>query len=102
MFYEDGCGLPGFEQPSCFPQVKILHVNDNYVNLGGAEKYLRETCIALEELGHEIVIITSQNNKPQGIPQKKVGLPRMSSFLFIILLGDVDRKRVIEHENPDV
>jgi len=82
--------------------VKILHINDNYVNLGGAEKYLRETCIALEELGHEIVIITSQNNKPQGIPHKKVYQLQVSSGLRSGLRMKNDIKRVVEHENPDV
>lgn len=31
--------------------MKILHINDNYCSLGGAEKYLLDICDALEEAG---------------------------------------------------
>lgn len=39
--------------------MKILHINDHYRDLGGAERYLLDTCAALEELGHKVIIIAS-------------------------------------------
>jgi len=43
--------------------MRILHINDHYRDLGGAETYLLDTCSALEEEGHRISIISSKGSR---------------------------------------
>ncbi|MFZ5907802.1 MAG: glycosyltransferase family 4 protein [Nitrospirota bacterium] len=39
--------------------MKILHIHSRYDRFGGGERYLFDLCDALEEKGHEIMVLSS-------------------------------------------
>lgn len=81
--------------------MKILHINDTYRFLGGAEKYLLDTCNALEELGHSIVIISSSEREHITVPARKEYFVRPSYGLRSALKIWDSYKEIIEKEDPD-
>lgn len=81
--------------------MKILHINDIYRDFGGAERYLLNTCSALEDLGHIVVIISSSEGEKIHIPGRREyflqpswgirsGLRLINAYKDIILKEDPD------------
>jgi glycosyltransferase involved in cell wall biosynthesis len=51
--------------------MKILHINEFYRDFGGAERYLFDVCAALENSGHQIVIIASSQGEHISVPGRR-------------------------------
>lgn len=82
--------------------MKILHINDNYCYLGGAEKYLLDICKELEGLGHQIIIISSSEKEHSSTPGRKEYFVKPSYGLKTGLkIWDI-YKRIVEKEDPDI
>ena len=82
--------------------MKILHVNDNYCHLGGTEKYLLDTCCALEEAGHQIVIISSSGRGHIRVQGRKEYFVKSSYGLRSGLRIWGIYKEIVERERPDI
>lgn len=82
--------------------MKILHINEYYRYFGGTEKYLFNICKSLEELGHEVVIVSSSEKESIHIPGRKEyfvkGTYGLRSGLEIKGLYE----ELINKENPDI
>jgi glycosyltransferase involved in cell wall biosynthesis len=82
--------------------MKILHINDNYCYLGGAEKYLLDICKELEGLGHQIIIISSSEREHSSTPGRKEYFVKPSYGLKTGLkIWDI-YKGIVEEEDPDI
>jgi glycosyltransferase involved in cell wall biosynthesis len=82
--------------------MKILHINDTYVELGGTEKYLLDLCAELERRGHQIIIISSTENKHISVKGRKEYFVKPSFFIRSGLKMWSLYREIIEKENPDV
>lgn len=82
--------------------MKILHINDNYRNLGGAERYLFDICKALEERGHQIVIISSIKNRHLKFPGRKEYFIQESAGIRSGLRTKDAIKKIVLEEEPHI
>ena len=82
--------------------MKILHVNEFYRDFGGAEKYLFDLCSALEQSGHQIVIISSSENKHISVHGRKEYFVKPSYGLRSGLKMWGVYKSILEEEKPDI
>ncbi len=82
--------------------MKILQINDTYRNLGGAERYLLGTCNALEEMGHQIVIISSAEKDHISVRGRKEYFVPPSYGARSTLKTWGIYSEIVERENPDI
>lgn len=82
--------------------MKIIHINEYYRDLGGAERYLFDICNALEEAGHEIVIISSSEKTSIRIQGRKEYFVNQSYGLRSSLKVKGLFEEIIKKENADV
>lgn len=81
--------------------MKIVHINEYYGDFGGTEKYLLSICKALEEMGHEIIIISSEKEAIH-VPGRKEYFVKGSYGLRSSLKIKGLFKEILEKENPDM
>jgi glycosyltransferase involved in cell wall biosynthesis len=83
--------------------MKILHFNEHYGNLGGAERYVKEVCGALLERGWEPVVVASSADAG-GIAEQGVRIHRLPpSFGLRSSWGAAGPlKQILDAERPDV
>ncbi len=81
--------------------MKIVHINEYYGDFGGTEKYLLGICKALEEIGHEIIIISSEKEAIR-VPGRKEYFVKGSYGLRSSLKIKGLFKEILEKENPDI
>lgn len=82
--------------------MKILHINDYYTSLGGSEKYLIDTCKALEDQGEETVIVSSSENEHISVPGRREYFVRPSFGLRTGLESWRLFEEIINREDPDI
>ncbi len=83
-------------------RVKIVHINEYYNGFGGTEKYLLSICKALEEMGHEIIIISSSEKEAIHVPGRKEYFVKCSYGLRSSLKIKGLFKEIVKKENPDI
>ncbi|MFN3533129.1 MAG: glycosyltransferase family 4 protein, partial [Candidatus Brocadia sp.] len=82
--------------------MKIVHINEYYGDFGGTEKYLLSICKALEEMGHEIIIISSSEKEAIHVPGRKEYFVKGSYGLRSSLKIKGLFKEILKKENPDI
>jgi len=82
--------------------MKILHINDNYCNLGGAEKYLLDICKALEEMGNQIIIISSSEREHISVQGRREYFVKPSQGLRSGLRIWSTYRDIVKREKPDI
>lgn len=85
-----------------FLLLKILQINEYHCNFGGAETYLLDLCKTLEEMGHEIVIISSREHAPIHVPGRKEYFFENSYGLRSTLKLKGIFEEIIKKEDPDI
>lgn len=81
--------------------MKIAHINEYYGDFGGTEQYLFTICKALEEMGHEIIIISSEKESIH-VPGRKEYFIKCSYGLRSSLKTQGLLKEILKKENPDI
>lgn len=82
--------------------MKILHINDYYCNLGGAEKYLLSICKTQEEMGNEVIIISSSEKEHISINgRKEYFVTPSGGFRSGFRMWNIYRD-IVKRENPDI
>lgn len=83
--------------------MKILHINEHYWILGGAERYLAEICAALVGRSWEVVVVTSSATATAGDPGPvRVHLLEPSFGLRSTRRAAAPLQRILDDERPDV
>jgi glycosyltransferase involved in cell wall biosynthesis len=83
--------------------VKILHINEHYGGLGGAERSVMEVCVALVERGLDQVVVASSAKTSAGSVQGVRVCTLAPSFgLRSTLKAVAPLKRILDAERPDV
>ena len=82
--------------------MKILQINNTYMNLGGSEKYLFDICAELERDGHETVILSSADFEHiQTDRRKEYFIPPSGGYRSgRIVFRQIEE--ILEMEKPDV
>ena len=84
--------------------MKIMQINDFYYPLGGAEIYFLDICKSLEELGHEVIVVSSSHQPKTSYRKKEYFLPSSrgikSSFKIFKIWNMF--KKIIKENNPDI
>lgn len=83
--------------------MKILHINEHYGNVGGAERYLSEICSAQGKRGDDPVVVASS----EGAIHNAAPPPRMYALTPSFGLRSARRtagslKRILRTERPDI
>lgn len=82
--------------------MKILHINVHGEILGGTEKYLYDVCSALQELGHQIILVVSSQHKGRNESRWiKYDVPWASGFLPS-RLQRYKIMAILQKEKPDI
>ena len=82
--------------------MKILHINDTYYELGGAEKYVLEISSAMEEMGHEVIIVSKSEGEHLTIQGRKEYFLRPSYGVRSGLRLWKVYRDILEKEEPDI
>lgn len=82
--------------------MRILHINEYYRCFGGAEKYLFDVCSALEQAGHQVVIISSSEKEHISVHGRKEYFVSPSYGLRSGLKMWGAYQRILEEEKPDI
>jgi glycosyltransferase involved in cell wall biosynthesis len=83
--------------------VKILHINENYGSLGGAERCVMDICGALVERGWEQgVVASSTNTRPGEVQRVRVHTLAPSFGVRSTQHAVAPLKRILDAERPDV
>jgi len=82
--------------------MKIMHINNTYMELGGSEKYLFDICSGLENRGHEIVIVSSSDFRHITTGGRKEYFISPSGGYRSGKTSIEELRRIIEEEKPDI
>jgi len=83
--------------------MKILHINEHYGNVGGAERYLSEICSAQVKRGEDPVIVASSEGAIHNAAPSPRVYPLTPSFgLRSTRRAAAPLKRILHAERPDV
>jgi len=84
--------------------MKIMQINDFYYPLGGAEIYFLDICKALEELGHEVIVVSSFNQPKISYRKKEYFLSSSRGIKSIFKISKIWEvlKKIIKKNNPDI
>jgi glycosyltransferase involved in cell wall biosynthesis len=83
--------------------MKILHINEHYGNVGGAERYLSEICGEQVSRGGDPVVVTSSEATiPSDAPSVRVYPLEPSFGLRSTRRAAAPLKRILDAERPDV
>lgn len=82
--------------------MKILHINEFYRDVGGAEKYLFDVCSALEQSGHQVVVVSSSEKEHISLHGRKEYFLSSSYGLRSGLQMWGAYQRILEEEKPDI
>ena len=83
--------------------MKILHINEHYGNLGGAERYLTEICVEQSRQGAEPVVVASADRSIPGAASPAAFYALEPSFgLRSTRRAAATLKRIVDKERPDV
>lgn len=84
--------------------MRILHIHDTYGVLGGAERYVLETCQGLEQRGHRTVVVTARRVGSSYGMQRSVYIVPRAYGLRSRLRERLWRqyRDILEFERPDL
>ena len=85
------------------PAMRILHLNEHYGNLGGAERYLSEICGEQARRGEDpVVVASSEAQISNAAPSLRVYPLKPSFGLRSTRRATAPLKRILDAERPDV
>ena len=82
--------------------MKIMQINNIYYPLGGSERYFLDLCQALEELGHEVVVVSSLTFPYLHFSHRKEYFLPSARTLGRVKKAWEQWRFLIQKENPDL
>ena len=82
--------------------MKILQIHWLYRNFGGGEKYFFDLCSALEEMGNEVIVVTSKGESQIHVKGRKEYFIDNSFGIRTGLKTLRQIENIIKKENPDI